>query len=52
MRIDNHAERVADGRRSAARRMFARVVLDDHVRLPWRFFGRLTAAIPADLSRR
>ncbi|EJW09919.1 hypothetical protein A33M_0796 [Rhodovulum sp. PH10] len=23
----------------------SRVVLDDHVRLPWRFFGRLTATI-------
>jgi hypothetical protein len=27
----------------------ARVVLDDHARLPWRFFGRLTAAILAGL---
>jgi hypothetical protein len=27
-----------------------RVVLDDHARLPWRFFGRLTAAILAGLS--
>jgi hypothetical protein len=26
-----------------------RVVLDDHARLPWRFFGRLTASILADL---
>ncbi|HEX5779930.1 MAG TPA: hypothetical protein VFY21_13900 [Xanthobacteraceae bacterium] len=26
-----------------------RVVLADHARLPWRFFGRLTAAIQADL---
>ena len=25
------------------------VVLDDHARLPWRFFGRLTAAIQAGL---
>ncbi|MTW14839.1 hypothetical protein GJ689_01225 [Rhodoplanes serenus] len=25
----------------------ARVVLDDHARLPWRFFGRLTATLPA-----
>jgi len=24
-----------------------RVVLDDHARLPWRFFGRLTAAVLA-----
>ncbi|MDC7789722.1 hypothetical protein PQJ75_19240 [Rhodoplanes sp. TEM] len=28
----------------------ARVVLDDHARLPWRFFGRLTAAVLAGLS--
>jgi hypothetical protein len=26
-----------------------RVVLDDHVRLPGRFFGRLTASIQAGL---
>jgi hypothetical protein len=26
-----------------------RVVLQDHVRLPWRFFGRLTAAVQAGL---
>jgi hypothetical protein len=26
-----------------------RVVLDDHARLPWRFFGRLTAAVQAGL---
>jgi hypothetical protein len=25
------------------------VVLDDHARLPWRFFGRLTAAVQAGL---
>lgn len=25
------------------------IVLDDHARLPWRFFGRMTAAILADL---
>jgi len=25
------------------------IVLDDHARLPWRFFGRMTAAIQADL---
>jgi hypothetical protein len=25
------------------------VVLDDHARLPWRFFGRLTAGIHAGL---
>jgi hypothetical protein len=23
-----------------------RIVLDDHVRLPWRFFGRLRASRP------
>ncbi len=28
-----------------------RVVLDDHARLPGRFFGRLTAAILAGLVR-
>jgi hypothetical protein len=27
-----------------------RVVLDDHARLPSRFFGRLTAAVPAGLG--
>jgi hypothetical protein len=26
-----------------------RVILDDHARLPWRFFGRLTAAVQAGL---
>lgn len=26
-----------------------RVVLSDHARLPWRFFGRLTAAVLAGL---
>jgi hypothetical protein len=26
-----------------------RVVLHDRVRLPWRFFGRLTAAVQAGL---
>jgi len=26
-----------------------RVVLQDHERLPWRFFGRLTAAVQAGL---
>jgi hypothetical protein len=25
------------------------IVLDDHARLPWRFFGRLTAAVQAGL---
>jgi len=25
------------------------IVLDDHARLPWRFFGRMTAAIHAGL---
>jgi hypothetical protein len=25
------------------------IVLDDHARLPWRFFGRMTAAIQAGL---
>jgi hypothetical protein len=25
------------------------IVLDDHARLPWRFFGRMTAAIRAGL---
>jgi hypothetical protein len=26
-----------------------RIVLADHTRLPWRFFGRLTAAVQAGL---
>jgi hypothetical protein len=26
-----------------------RIVLADHARLPWRFFGRLTAAVQAGL---
>jgi len=26
-----------------------RIVLVDHARLPWRFFGRLTAAVQAGL---
>jgi hypothetical protein len=30
-------------------RPLRRVVLADHARLPWRFFGRLTAAIQAGL---
>jgi hypothetical protein len=30
-------------------RRLSRVVLDDHARLPWRFFGRLTAAVQAGL---
>jgi hypothetical protein len=30
-------------------RRLRRVVLADHARLPWRFFGRLTAAIQAGL---
>jgi hypothetical protein len=25
------------------------IVLDDHARLPWRFFGRMTAALQAGL---
>jgi hypothetical protein len=28
-----------------------RVVLDDHRRLPWRFFGRFTTSIAAGLRR-
>jgi hypothetical protein len=37
-------------RRHAIRRLpLHRVVLDDHARLPGRFFGRLTAAILARL---
>jgi hypothetical protein len=31
---------------------FARVILADHARLPGRFFGRLTAAVPARLRDR
>jgi hypothetical protein len=26
-----------------------RIVLADHARLPWRFFGRMTAAVQAGL---
>jgi hypothetical protein len=26
-----------------------RIILADHIRLPWRFFGRLTAAVQAGL---
>jgi hypothetical protein len=26
-----------------------RIILADHTRLPWRFFGRLTAAVQAGL---
>jgi hypothetical protein len=32
-----------------ASRRLRRVVLVDHARLPWRFFGRLTAAVQAGL---
>jgi hypothetical protein len=34
---------------AAGRTPLRRVVLQDHVRLPWRFFGRLTAAVQAGL---
>jgi hypothetical protein len=32
-----------------ARRIDRRIVLDDHERLPSRFFGRLTASVQAQL---
>jgi hypothetical protein len=32
-------------RHMCVHRALHRVVLDDHARLPWRFFGRLTAAV-------
>ena len=39
-RLDGHVRRYAHNRR---------IVLDDHVRLPGRFFGRLTASVQAAL---
>jgi hypothetical protein len=35
--------------RSIGRRVDRRIVLDDHERLPARFFGRLTASVQAQL---
>jgi hypothetical protein len=32
-----------------ARRLSGRIVLDDHRRLPWRFYGRFTASSAAGL---
>jgi hypothetical protein len=54
------ARQVADGSRRIVRREvnlrrmpttqgFA--AIDDHARLPWRFFGRFTASIAAGLRR-
>ncbi|NVO13365.1 MAG: hypothetical protein HXX10_04945 [Rhodoplanes sp.] len=45
------SRRHMSGRTKRARRSapVSRVVLDDHARLPGRFFGRLTAAILAGL---
>ncbi|MFD2184797.1 hypothetical protein [Rhodoplanes azumiensis] len=49
-RADGPASRPAQAAHAAqARAVHARVVLDDHARLPWRFFGRLTAAVLAGL---
>jgi hypothetical protein len=49
-------DRKADRRPRALSRLAAarlhRVVLDDHARLPSRFFGRLTAAVLAALALR
>jgi len=28
-----------------------RIVIDDHRRLPWRFFGRFTTSIASDLRK-
>jgi hypothetical protein len=39
-------------RTPALRGTLHRVVLDDHARLPGRFFGRLTAAVLAGLDGR
>jgi hypothetical protein len=50
-RADGPASRPARAARvPVARATVARVVLDDHARLPWRFFGRLTAAVLAGLA--
>jgi hypothetical protein len=32
-----------------ASKLSGRIVLDDHRRLPWRFYGRFTASIAAGL---
>jgi hypothetical protein len=40
-----HSTRQAAGQTTS----LVRVVLRDRVRLPWRFFGRLTAAVQAGL---
>jgi hypothetical protein len=37
------------GQRRSVPQALHRVVIDDHARLPWRFFGRLTAAVRASL---
>jgi len=44
-----HRQPVEFVTRADASRPLRRVVLADHARLPWRFFGRLTAAIQAGL---
>jgi hypothetical protein len=45
----SHRQPVEFARRADAIRPLRRVVLADHARLPWRFFGRLTAAIQTGL---
>jgi len=44
-----HRQPVQISRSSGASRRLRRIVLADHARLPWRFFGRLTAAVQAGL---
>jgi hypothetical protein len=45
----SHRQPVELAFRAGALLPLRRVVLADHRRLPWRFFGRLTAAIQAGL---
>jgi hypothetical protein len=46
-RMVSHRQPVEFACRAGASLPLRRIVLADHVRLPWRFFGRLTAAIQA-----
>jgi hypothetical protein len=45
----SHRQPVEFARNAGASLPLRRIVLADHVRLPWRFFGRLTAAIQTGL---
>jgi hypothetical protein len=49
VRMVSHRQPVQISRSSGALRRLRRIVLADHARLPWRFFGRLTAAVQAGL---